>query len=164
MPKLINHIPAPGRLLTSTMLVAVAAAGILAYLLLATGGSSSAEDAAIPGVTVADLTAGGIRATVPDSGEKAKISQGEALTAATSDNPSGTALGTVLVNLQDKAQFQTPRLVWAVSLDPETNPPHPLHGAPGIEVPEVTKARFIVVFVDADTGEFLYRFESAEVN
>lgn len=128
-----------------------AALGVAAYVLI-TGGSSSAEDAKLQGVTTDELAAAGLHVTVAD--DSADVSAGQADGVALAEYPDARIIETVLVNMSNTGEFKEPRLAWAVNIDPASvNVPASCPVGWVCPSPNLT---FTAYFVDAHTGEKLF--------
>ncbi len=116
-------------------------------------GRSSAKGARLPNVTSEDLASANLTINSADA-STAKISEAQARAAATDNNENAKILDVSFVSVEGGGHFLKPTLVWAVSLDPLTDPAPPPPGDIVTPVPQKTK--FNISFVDPDTGGVLF--------
>jgi hypothetical protein len=147
------------------LFVVVAAAalvgvGLSAFLLVDTG--SSAPPLAIDGVDLAALRQQDIDLKAPPSDALAKVPSEDAAAKAGLNLP---AKEVVLARLVSKGPPALDRLVWAVSYDGELpvggGGPAPVAGEPaGVRF---EPADYMLAFVDAETGEFLFSVQANRI-
>ena len=140
-------------------IVAVLTLGATAFLL--TRQSSSAQTVSLPNVSASDFASANITATAADlNKEHPKASADQAKAVATGGDVTVSVLAANLIKMTFPGHASAPQLAWAVSLDPATAPIPPILGDCGLNndctpAPETT-TKFAVVFVDANTGAFMF--------
>ncbi len=145
------------KLFVLTGAVAVFGVAVSSLLLVDTG--SSAPPLAIDGVDLAALQQQDIDLKAPPSDAQAKISREEAAARAGFDLP---VKEVVLSRLISKLPPKMDRLVWAINYDgglPIGEGPAPVPGEPTVDV-EFGPADYMLAFVDAETGEFLFSVQA----
>jgi hypothetical protein len=133
----------------------------LAAVTLACGGSDG-EDALLKGIPDDQFDGStGTTVTRADSSQTATLTRDEAEEIAARTYSGGSAREVVLVEVEgSRISDDGPRLAWAVNFDPDT-----IGGSPPMgcleDCPESIRALWAVVFVDANTGEFIFAADTS---
>jgi hypothetical protein len=151
------------------LVVLVLAAIALGSVMLLRGGGAtpvarSTSNAALPGVTQADLTNVGIYTVTTAEGLQPSVSAADALPAVLAHEGNGiTVLNSQLVQLSN-AQYHN-LLAWAVSLDPLSAPNFkPSAGPPnGCHFVVDGPASFVLTFVDATSGKWVMELQKTRM-
>ena len=153
---LVIRTGALGKGFGAAALLAAIALGVAAVLFLTAQGGEPPTPIVLDGVLPADF----ILVSPPPDAAPA-VSEAEAVEVALRDHYGGVVRQTVLVSLSMRGgepPFDT--LAWAVNFDPATvggEPPH-ISGTEQVK-PEDYALDYLVVFVDAKTGDWLFEGE-----
>ena len=146
-------------------LIALAVVAVLALVagVLLLGESSTAQDLGLEDVAAQDLEDSGIILERPASDDRASVDEEHASEVARGRHaPGATVRQVVLAREIYVGGIQADRLVWVVSLDPDSIVPGPPSGRGLSTDPKDLTAIFALVFVDATSGEWLHSLEEVQ--
>lgn len=149
------------RLLVSSLILMLVGAGLIAVVTLRATGQD--RDIDLVGIESGEFDQMGFRLLEPPSGYAPKVTSQAATTTALAQEPGSSAREAVLAELvRDGVDDKS--MVWAVNLEPTSvHAEEPLGDIDNQLCPSSGNPEFALVFVNAESGEFVFDVQKAQL-